>query len=101
MVFIRWHVRFNPLTEKISKRHLWVTLRGFPYQLWTKDILTKVGNMLGKFIFLEESIIHSRDKRAAHILVEFDMEMGLPEVIDLQWKGRTIEQEVDYLFIPF
>jgi len=50
---------------------------------------------------MEDSLLHSLDKWAALILVEFDVEDGLPEVVELRWKGITFVQEVDYLYIPF
>jgi hypothetical protein len=35
------------------------------------------------------------------ILVEMDIHCGLPESIDIEWRGRRLVQSLDYLGIPF
>lgn len=57
MVFTRWYVGFNPLLKYIRKRHMWVVLKGFPIQLWTREVMIDVANLLGKFIYVDDALI--------------------------------------------
>lgn len=60
-----------------------------------------VGNTLGKFFFMEDTMLFGVDKQCAKILVEFDTSIGLPESVEIVWRGSSFVQMVDYLFLPF
>ena len=47
LVLDRWHTWFDPLRERISKRHLWVMLPHLPFPLWKKNVLEGIANSIG------------------------------------------------------
>jgi hypothetical protein len=63
--------------------------------------LAAIGNELGRFICLDDSLLKGSDRKMARILVELDVHAGLPETLDIIWRGRTVTQCLDYLGIPF
>ena len=60
-----------------------------------------IGNTIGRFVAVEDDFLHTYDKRMAKILVEMDLTSGLPaeiEILCLEW---IIQQQLDYLNVPF
>ena len=81
VVLKKWHLGFDPLTERVAVRHLWVLLPALPFPLWNKDVLINLENLLGRFVALEKDFHLIYDKRVAKILVEVDVTKGLiPEI---------------------
>jgi len=78
-----------------------VSLWGLPVQFWNRKLLVALANNIGKFLFMDDAMLRSHDKRRALFLVEFVVDDGLPERIDILWDGRHHYQTIDYLFIPF
>jgi hypothetical protein len=97
----RWRVAFDPQTEHFQYRHLWVLLPGLPIHFWNEGALKAIGNALGKFISLDHSSLQNTSRKLGRILVEVDLHEGLPEVMDIEWRGRHIKQRLDYQGIPF
>jgi hypothetical protein len=96
-----WRTRFDPATEYFSFRHVWVLLPGLSLQLWNKKSLEAIGNMLGRFLKVDEAGFLSMDKRMARVLVELDIHVGLLEMLELEWHGKVTVQRLDYLGLPF
>jgi hypothetical protein len=96
-----WRVSFNPTTEHFKLCHLWVLLPGLPLYLWNEGALRAIGDNLGKFISLESKCFTNPERKLGSILVEMDIHCGLPESIDIEWRGRRVVQQLDYLGIPF
>ena len=48
LVLERWHANFDPVRERIKKRHLWTLLPGLPFLLWSRPLLEGVGNTIGE-----------------------------------------------------
>ena len=46
LVLDRWHVHFDPVRERVKKRHLWSLLPGLPFPLWNRAILEGIGDSL-------------------------------------------------------
>lgn len=101
LVLKRWHDSFDPAKERLLFRHLWVLLPGFPLHFWTLDVCVGIGNRLGRFLFVDESIFSSADKRVARILVEIDISQGLLEELTIVWREYTYVQKLDYWKVPF
>jgi hypothetical protein len=40
-------------------------------------------------------------RKVGKVLVELDIHDGLPEAIDIEWRGRRGKQRLDYMGIPF
>jgi hypothetical protein len=97
----RWRLDFNPEMEYFQFRHLWVLLSGLPLQLWNAAALEVIGNSLGSFISLGESILSASNRKMGKILVEMDIHGGLPELLEIEWRGQRIVQRLDYLENPF
>jgi len=81
--------------------HVWVLFPGFPLNLWNVPALTAIGNLLGRFLKIDEACLHSTDKRLARVLVELDFHARLMESIELEWRGHISVQRLDYLDLPF
>jgi hypothetical protein len=97
----RWRVAFDPATEYFQQRHLWVLLPGLPIHLWNEGALTTIGNSLDTFITVDRQNLTAPVRKVGRILVEMDIHCGLPEVLEIEWRGRKILQRLDYLGIPF
>ena len=50
----RWHVGFDPRSEVLHKRNLWILLQGFPVHRWNIKGFMGVANAIGKLILMEE-----------------------------------------------
>jgi hypothetical protein len=97
----RWRLAFNPETEYFQHRHLWVLLPGLPLHLWNEDSLREIGNSIGQFISLDSQAKMSSSRKMGKILVAVDITAGLPAKLDIVWRGRTHQQPLDYLGLPF
>ena len=101
MVLGRWHSKFDPLRERISKRHLWVLLPHLPFPLWSRQFLEGIGNTIGRFVLVEDDFHQVYDKRVAKILVEMDISRRLPAEVEILCNKRLLIQRLDYLHMPF
>jgi hypothetical protein len=70
-------------------------------QFWNEGALMAMGNTLGRFIALDTSSLTDATRKMGKILVELDIHEGLPEVLDIEWRGRHHKQKLDYQGIPF
>ena len=63
----------------MAKRHLWVIFLGFPLHCWNLKGFMVVVNSIGKFILIEEENLMGFEWKTPHVLVEIDMEEGVPK----------------------
>ena len=96
LVFFRWHTRFNPWKEKVTKRQLWVILLGLSLQCWSFEGFMLVSNAIGRFILVEEETLNAVDRRLPPVLVEIDSSECLPMEVDVIWNGGFFTQQIDY-----
>jgi hypothetical protein len=80
------------MTEHFQFRHLWVLLPGLPIHLWNAGALRAIGDSLGKFLSLDLTSLESTSRKMGRVLVEMDIHGGLPEVLDIEWRGRHITE---------
>jgi hypothetical protein len=40
-------------------------------------------------------------RKMGRVLVEMEIFCGLPETLEIEWRGRKITQPLDYLALPF
>ena len=73
LVLNRWHSHFDPLRERITKRHLWTLLPQLPFPLWNKKVLEGIANSIGRFVDVDPDFHLAYDKRMARVLVELDV----------------------------
>jgi hypothetical protein len=97
----RWRISFDSAQEYFQLRHFWVLLPGLPLNLWNKKALAAIGNALGRFIAMDESLLCASDRKLARVLVEVDIHSGLLETLDIQWRDQYFTQKLDYMGIPF
>jgi hypothetical protein len=97
----RWRLAFNPESEYFHFRHLWILLPGLPLQFWNKAALEAIGNSLGTFLSIDNSTLTASSRKIGKVLVEMDVHGGLPELLEIEWRGRRFSQRLDYLGIPF
>ena len=54
LVLCRWHVGFDPCSERLVRRHLWVMLTDYPIECWNIQGFIWAGNTLGTLILVED-----------------------------------------------
>ena len=101
LVLGHWHSHFDPLRERVTKRHLWVLLPSLPFPLWNLNILEGIANTISHFVAVDDDFHLSFDKRMARVLVEMDISLGLPTDVEILCKDRLLVQKLDYLHVPF
>ena len=97
----RWYLGFDPLKNTPSNCMIWVKLPNLPLELWTIETLSKIGNSIGKFIYVDPWCRGEKDKRIAWILIEKPYKGGYPNHIVIAWEGAKINQRLDFWGIPF
>jgi hypothetical protein len=97
----RWRLAFSPEKDYFLLRHLWVLLPGLPLHFWNEEALRAIGDSLGKFITLDSKSLSSQSRIMGKVMVEIDTSSGLPESLEILWRGRRHLQPLDYLGIPF
>ena len=94
----KWTRDFDPMQDVPSVVPVWVRLPHLPLHCWNSASLEAIGNKLGKYIDRAEP----KDQfSCARICVEVELEIGLPEEINLTVVEWSYTQELDYEQIPF
>jgi hypothetical protein len=57
--------------------------------------------MVWKLHNVRQSTLNAATRKVGRILVEMDIIHGLPESLEVNWRGRRFIQHLDYLGIPF
>jgi hypothetical protein len=65
------------------------------------EVFIYVANSIGLFIQLEDRIFIDPDKRMPRVLVELEVEDGLPAELDIHWEGGIHVQRLDFFKVPF
>lgn len=97
----RWRMAFSPDSDYFQLRHIWVLLPGPPLHFWNEEAFRAIGNSLGRFIALDPSSLAGSSRKLGKVLVEMDISTGLPENLEIDWRGRKMLQTLDYLGLPF
>jgi len=63
--------------------HVWVLLLGLPLNLWNKNALMEIENLLDFFIKVDERGLHAPNKHMTHVLVELDLHANLINSLEL------------------
>ena len=77
---------------------VWVRLPHLPLHCWNPKSLESIGNTLGKYI---DKADRKEQYSCAIICVEFYLEVGLPEAIQLKVVDWSHIQKLDYKQLPF
>jgi hypothetical protein len=92
-----WKVKKQKPTVTLNR----VLLPRCPLILWSLEAFKEIGNALGKFIYVDPKLLTGSDRRVGKLLVEVDLFGGLPNEIDIGWRGVVIQQGLDFLGVPF
>ena len=94
----KWTPDFDPSQDVPPTVPVWVRLPFLPLHCWNTESLVLIGNKLGRYIDRAER----KDQfSCARICVEVDLEIGLPEAIQLTVADWSYTQELDYEQILF
>ena len=93
----KWTPNFDPSLDVLSAVPVWVRLPHLPLHCWNFDSLEAIGSTLGKYI---DKADRKDQFSYARICVEVDLEIGLPEAINLTVAEWSHVQELDYEKIP-
>jgi len=55
----------------------------------------------GKFIALDSKLLNAPVRKMGRVLVEMEIFCGLPETLEIEWRGQRISQSLDNLELPF
>ncbi|GLJ15018.1 hypothetical protein SUGI_0245230 [Cryptomeria japonica] len=98
----RWSPNFDPQNPGPLKTPVWMILLDLPLEFRNEDLLIKICSKVGKVLQIAESTTEMNGQTsAARACVEVDLKEGLMESLDLQCKGTTWKQDLDYEGIPF
>ena len=95
----KWTPDFDPAQDVPYVVPLWVRLPHLPLHCWNQKSLQTIGNTLGRYI--DQAVRKDQLRSCAHICVEMDLEVGLPEAIKIIVVDWTHIQELDYEKLPF
>jgi len=74
---------------------------GCPLAIWNLEEFQEIGNALANFLHADPKLLSREDRRMGRIMVEFDLNYGLPAEIDIDWHGNVFQQRLDYLGVTF
>jgi hypothetical protein len=94
----KWSTDFDPAQDVPRAVPVWVRLPHLPLHCWNQGSLRSIGNALGKYI---DQAPRKDQYSCARICVEVDLEIGLPEAIQLTVANWSHIQELDYEQLPF
>lgn len=97
----RWYAGFDPLKNTPSNCLIWVKLPNLPLELWTEESLAKIGNSIGRFIYVDPWCRGETDKRVAWVLIEKPYKGVYPDLLEIAWEDSKIIQRLDFWGIPF
>lgn len=82
-----WFLDFNANTMMVSKMLVWVRLHNLPLHFWHHKVLIAIGNVLGKYLKIDEDRISKGILTFASICVEVDLNEGLRDSINLNFNN--------------
>ena len=94
-----WMQYFIPKNDITHVVPIWVCLPFLPLHCWNNETLREIGNALGKYI--DKSNPKEGFQAYARICVEVDLEIRLPEAIQLNLDSWFYLQEVYYKQLLF
>lgn len=92
----RWAPGFTPLYETFRNRFLWVLLLDFPLELWSLTVLEAVANSIGRLVYFDDRSLRWVNKKVAWVLVDMDLDSGLPDSLDICIGDHRFSQPLDY-----
>lgn len=101
-LFMRyWEECYNPDKEKFLATLVWVRLFGLPTDFWDPKILEGIGNTIGSFVKIAETMKKGRYTSYARICVYMNLANPIPDSVELEYHEEVWQQNLDYEHIPF
>ncbi|XP_070029543.1 uncharacterized protein [Nicotiana sylvestris] len=101
VIMRQWSENFDLNEEVLRTIPLWIKFSNLPLNLWSNQVLSKIGSGLGKPIYANSCTAIAERISYAMILIEMDVTRSLPEKIKLcDPKGKVLEQIVHYDYKP-
>ncbi|PIA43548.1 hypothetical protein AQUCO_01900146v1 [Aquilegia coerulea] len=96
-----YYFRFNESTDKFLKEDQFsLLLLNVPKSLWTREGLSFIASLVGEPISMDEQTASKRRLNFARICVEVPVNHEYKKVVFFSMKGKTVEIEVEYPWIP-
>jgi hypothetical protein len=76
-------------------------LPGLPWNFWNLEALQAIRNSSGTFIAVDDLTLMENSRKMEKVLVAMEIHSGLLEVLEIEWRGRSICQRLEYLGLPF
>lgn len=96
-----WHAGFNLTEELLNRVPVWVRLSWFPVECWHEDVLHLVASMLCKLVASSQQTQFKKVMTFAHISIEIDLSMPLPDSVEVSAGSYTWVHQLDYETLPF
>ncbi|CAL1353807.1 unnamed protein product [Linum trigynum] len=100
VVVHQWTPKFR-ISDPLPKRMIvWLQLPGLPIHLYHKEVLTSIGNLIGRTIKLDYHTLNQQRAKFARLAVEIDLGKPLiPRVhIDGEWQKVEYENLLEVCF---
>lgn len=89
----KWHPNFDPYDVKVSKITAWVRFPGIPIEYYNVSALTKLGNLVGKALYVDKTTMNVSRGKYARACVEVDLSKPLLSKFPLKHRIYKIEYE--------
>jgi hypothetical protein len=96
-----WTDRFSPEKEDFSCAPVWICLYSLPQEFWLEEILTGIGNTLGRYVKYSEATKQRKYTSYARICVYMNISKSLPGSVTIEYQDEEWTQTIDYEHIPF
>ncbi|CAN1146386.1 hypothetical protein LINPERHAP2_LOCUS15218 [Linum perenne] len=72
-----WQEGFDPCTDTLSQTLVWVCLPGLPLEFFTKTLLRRIGDKIGKLVRIDSTTLAMERGNYARICVRVDLSKKL------------------------
>lgn len=108
LVLKDWHRMLKPAQEQPSKIPAWVKFHDLPFELWNKELLSRIASTIGRPLHVDQAtaksakqpgLIHTKTSKA-RICIEINAEHDLPEEVTIVVEGESVIIPVAYQVLP-
>ncbi|CAN1315504.1 hypothetical protein LINPERPRIM_LOCUS29732 [Linum perenne] len=93
LIVQQWDPSFRVSNKLPSKMVVWVRFPHMPIQLYHKEVLTSIGNLVGRTIKIDYNTQSAERGKFARIAIEIDLSEALATGVDLDAVWQRIEYE--------
>lgn len=93
LTIAKWRPNFRPSVEKISTTLVWIRFPELPIELFDEEVLTYMGDAVGKTVKVDELTMAASRGRYARVCVEIDLDVPLVPSIQALGSVQRVEYE--------